>query len=235
MNRFFKPGQTVLFQGDSITDCGRWYYDNNFGFGYAWKVATIYNSLFGDDTVSFENRENPQEPHAAYPPVSADSGVTFINKGWAGNRVLEILARYQEDIVDLKPDFISILAGINEVLHYYEGSSEFMPPEVFEKHYETLLTQIKRDLPNTKIMMIEPFVLPSAPDFERLQAELNDKVTCVRRLARKYADYYLPLAGILAAKCLEFSPEQLAKDGIHPTPLAHGIIAHEYMKVLEIL
>ncbi|MDF2587684.1 MAG: family lipase [Anaerocolumna sp.] len=209
MKEFFKKGQVVLFQGDSITDCGR---DRNdiysLSVGYPGVVAKMYDLLF------------------------PGNGVTFVNKGISGNRVKDLIERYDEDFKAVKPDFISILIGINDTWRRYD---RFDPTstEEFEKTYTDLLEKIKVDLPNCKIMILEPFVLNSLPDRESWREDLDPKIKVVRNLAKKYADYYIPLDGIFAKIEVEqYCCKQLAEDGVHPTPLGHGIIANEYLKAL---
>ncbi|WP_313128756.1 SGNH/GDSL hydrolase family protein [Anaerocolumna sp.] len=209
MKEFFNKGQVVLFQGDSVTDCGRDREDiTSLSYGYPGIIAKTYNLYF------------------------PNSEVTFINKGISGNRVKDVLNRYEEDIKEIHPDFISILIGINDTWRKYD-SNDPTTPEEFEMTYRKLLNRIKTDLPSCKIMIIEPFVLNSLPDRESWRADLDPKIQVVRKLAKEYADYYVPLDGIFAKVEVEqYSCEQLAPDGVHPSPLGHGIIAQEYLKTL---
>lgn len=209
MKEFFNKGQVVLFQGDSVTDCGRDREDiTSLSYGYPGIIAKTYNLYFPDNEV------------------------TFINKGISGNRVKDVLNRYEEDIKEIHPDFISILIGINDTWRKYD-SNDPTTPEEFEATYRKLLNLIKTDLPDCKIMIIEPFVLNSLPDRALWREDLDPKIQVVRKLAKEYADYYVPLDGILAKVEVEqYSCEQLASDGVHPSHLGHGIIAQEYIKAL---
>lgn len=212
MNHFFKKGQTVLFQGDSITDCGRNREDvNSLALGYPQKVAQIYQTLFQDYEV------------------------TFINKGISGNKTCDLLDRYEEDFKAIQPDFISILIGINDVWRKYD-SNDPTSQEAFKANYRKLLLDIKKDMPDTKIMLIEPFVLHSLPDRILWHEDLDPKIQIIRELASEFADYYLPMDGIFAKLCSNtYQPQQLALDGVHPTDLGHSIIAYEYLKLLSII
>lgn len=209
MKEFFNKGQVILFQGDSVTDCGRDREDiTSLSYGYPGIIAKTYNLYFPDNEV------------------------TFINKGISGNRVKDVLNRYEEDIKEIRPDFISILIGINDTWRKYD-SNDPTTPEEFEATYRKLLNLIKTDLPDCKIMIIEPFVLNSLPDRALWREDLDPKIQVVRKLAKEYADYYVPLDGILAKVEVEqYSCEQLASDGVHPSHLGHGIIAQEYIKAL---
>lgn len=213
MNPFFKPGQTVLFQGDSITDCGRDRNDpTSLSEGYPGRVAAIYQQLF------------------------PGSGVRFVNRGVSGDRVRNLLERYDEDFKAIQPDFISILIGINDTWRNYD-SADKTTTQAFQNTYITLLEKIKSDMPGAQIMMIEPFVLNTDPARACWrQEDLGEKIDVVRNLARQYADYFLPLDGIFVREIVSgFTDEQLSGDGVHPTNQGHAVIALEYLKLLNII
>ncbi|MHB1452719.1 MAG: SGNH/GDSL hydrolase family protein [Saccharofermentanales bacterium] len=212
MNQFFKNGQTVLFQGDSITDCGRDYEDlTSLGGGYPSKIAEIYKTLF------------------------PGANVNFINKGVSGARIPDLIVRYVEDIMDIAPDFISIFIGINDVWRRYD-SNDPSTIDAFRDHYEYLLKMIRSHMPETKIMLIEPFVLNSLPDRASWREDLDPKIQVVREMASLYADFYIPLDGIMAANCTgRYTPQELSEDGVHPSALGHAIIAEAYFRTLGVL
>lgn len=209
MKELFKKGQVVLFQGDSVTDCGRNREDvNSLSEGYPGVAAKLYHTLF------------------------PDNGITFINKGISGNRVIDLLDRYDEDFKGVKPDFLSILIGINDTWRRYD-SEDPTSTQQFEENYRLLLSKIKKDLPDCKIMIIEPFVLNSLPDRKAWREDLDPKIHVVRALAKEFADYYLPMDGILAkAEVEKYTCKQIAEDGVHPSAIGHSIIAEEYIKAL---
>ncbi len=212
MKNIFKIGSTVLFQGDSITDCGRSRTDlSDLGGGYAKKVAEIYNILF------------------------PDSGVNFVNRGVSGNRAIDLLARYDEDFKAVKPDFISIMIGVNDTWRRYDNNDPTTAEE-YEKNYRTLLEKLKSDFPKIKIMIIEPYLLDSDEAKMCFKEDLLPKVEVARKLAREYADIYLPIGGLLTKYATtDYTPSELAHDGIHPTPQGHGVIAVEYLRALDII
>lgn len=209
MRSLFKKNSTVLFQGDSITDCGRIYEDSySMGEGYAFKVADIYKQW--------------------YP----DCGITFYNRGVSGNRIGDLLERYEKDIKQLHPDFISILVGINDTWRKYDNNDPTTIRQ-FEKSYERLLQWIREDLPETQIMIIEPYLLHTMEDKIIWHEDLDPKIQVIRKLAKQYADYYLPLDGIMQRYVVEeYTEAELSEDGVHPTQVGHGIIAKEYLKVI---
>ncbi|MDF2537686.1 MAG: family lipase [Herbinix sp.] len=210
MNSILTNGQVVLFQGDSITDCGRNREDiNSLGDGYAEIVSKMFQLLFPDRKV------------------------TFVNKGISGNRAIDLLGRYDEDFKEIQPDFLSILIGVNDTWRRYD-SNDPTSAESFEKTYRELLTRIKKDMPNCKIMLLEPFLLNSVPERASWREDLDPKIHVVRQLAKEFADYYLPLDGIFAkAEVERFTCTEMSGDGVHPSTIGHTLIAEEYIKALS--
>ena len=197
----------LLFQGDSITDAGRSYEDPHLlGVGYV-KYAAQYL----------------QE---AYPQVEFE----FINLGVGGNQTISLVDRLDRDFIQVQPDIVSILIGINDVWHHAADRS-WIPDEVFEERYRTVLQAI-REKTNAKIMVLEPFLIP-VEDKLYYREDLYKKIEIERSLAREYADVYVPTDGLLASAYLDYVPTDLAADGVHPTALGADLIGKiycEYMK-----
>jgi lysophospholipase L1-like esterase len=211
MNRYVGEKSRVLFQGDSITDCGRSRSnENDLGEGYPARIAGLWQNLF------------------------PDSGATFLNRGVSGDRARNLLERYEADFRAPEPDLVSILVGINDTWRRYD-SRDPTSVETFEKNYRTLLENLKRDLPRTVIVIIEPFLLDSDPAKALWREDLDPKIQAVRRLAKEFADIFIPMDSIFARYAVGGVREtDMSADGVHPTPCGHGIIAAEWLKALNI-
>lgn len=197
----------LLFQGDSITDAGRSYEDPH---------------LLGEGYVKYA----AQYLQETYPQVEFE----FINLGIGGNQTINLVERLDRDFVDVQPDIVSILIGINDVWHHAADRS-WIPDEVFEERYRTVLQAIKEKT-NAKIMMLEPFLIP-VEDKLYYREDLYKKIEIERALAREYADVYVPLDGLLASAYIGNEPTAFAADGVHPTAFGAdyiGKIYCEYMK-----
>jgi lysophospholipase L1-like esterase len=212
MKRYVNEKSVVLFQGDSITDCGRVRSDgNSLGAGYPANIAGLWRNLF------------------------PGLGVTFLNRGISGNRAKDLLERYDADFKALKPDLVSILIGINDTWRRYD-SRDPTSTEVYENNYRTLLEQLKKDLPQAAIVIIEPFLLNSDPAKALWREDLDPKIQAARRLAKEFADVFIPMDGIFTRYAVEgINEADMSADGVHPTPQGHGIIAAEWIKALNIL
>ena len=192
----------LLFQGDSITDACRDYNDiHNLGNGYPKYAAEFLKEKFPD--VEFE----------------------FIDLGISGNQTKDLVARLDKDFTDINPDVVSILIGINDVWHH-AAEKDWIPDEVFEERYRTVLKALKEKT-NAKIMMMEPFLIP-VEDKLFFREDLYKKIEIERKLAREFADVYMPLDGLLAAAYTNDDPLSFAADGVHPTAKGAEYIGRLY-------
>lgn len=200
--------KTILFQGDSITDVGRNredFYD--LGKGYP------------NFTAGRLGLENP----GAY---------TFLNRGISGDRVVDIYARMKTDILNLKPDYLSILVGVNDVWHELSRQNGISAPK-FERIYRMLLEEIREALPDTRILLIEPFVLKGTAteaDLDYFRREVAARAAAVRRLAKEFDLPVLSLQEDLNALS-QTAPEGFwLADGVHPAAAFHQYIADKWVE-----
>jgi acyl-CoA thioesterase-1 len=202
-------GNVVLFIGDSITDAGRnKEKPEQLGTGYALMASSQFASL--------------------YPELA----VKFINRGINGNRVKDLLGRWQEDCIDLKPDWVSIYIGINDCWRRYDRNDP-TSVEDFAAGYRELLERTVREL-DAGLVLIEPFVLPVPEDRRAWREDLDPKIQVVRDLAQEYGARYVALDGLFAQACAEAPAAYWAPDGVHPTPAGHARIAQAWLRAMGV-
>lgn len=178
----------ILFQGDSITECNRNVNDpDSIGDGYVAFAIEKLTKAFPD--VEFE----------------------FFNRGVSGDRTRELLGRWQKDTIDIQPDIMTLMIGVNDTWRRYDMNDP-TPVEEFEQNLRTLLDDVKANT-NAKLLMIEPFLAHADNDLWREDFYL--KVNAFRRVAKEYADAYLPMDGLYAAMCVEKEPSHWSADGVH--------------------
>lgn len=193
----------LLFQGDSITDAGRNREDlHDLGHGYPLYAAKFIKEAF------------------------PEADIEFIDKGISGNQTKDLVARLDEDFVDLQPDLVSIMIGVNDTWHH-SGEKDWIPNEVFEERYRTVLEALKTKT-NAKIVIIEPFLIP-VEDKLFFREDLDPKIQVIRKLAREYADVYIPTDGLLASAYIGNDPLVFAQDGVHPTAFGAEFIGKMYL------
>jgi len=210
---FLHKGDTLLFQGDSITDGGR------------QRTGNDYNHIMGQDYAYILAAEIGSE----YPERS----FTFINRGISGDRVVDLATRWQHDTLDLKPELLSILVGINDTLSRGPRSETV---EEYEAAYDKLLAETVAALPGTKIVLGEPFLLPVGKykdDYAVEMVEVKKRQAAAFRLAAKY---HLPIVRYqeaLDAACAKAPADHWSWDGVHPTYAGHGLMAKEWLRTVD--
>ncbi len=199
----------ILFQGDSITDAGRSRTtedpNNGLGIGYPFMVAS---RLLAD-----------------YPEADCQ----IFNRGISGNRVVDLYARWKIDCLNMKPDVLSILIGVNDTWHEF-GSKNGVEVPRYEMIYRMLLEWTKKELPETKIILIEPFVLPFSAVTEDWLDEINARRDVVKKLAQEFSCVLLPFQDILNENLKRAPQEYWLGDGVHPTTAGHQLLADSWIQ-----
>jgi len=192
---------TILFQGDSVTDCGRREDPNGLGDGYALAVS------------------------------QALPGARVLNRGISGNRAKDLAARWQADCLDLYPDGVSILIGINDVWRRYD-SNDPTNDAAYEASYRKLLEPLR----GTRVLLIQPFLLDISPAVTAMREDLAGKQAVVRRLAEEYGGKFALLdADELfrgAVRNEKKPPAWYAADGVHPTDAGHRVLGEAVAEML---
>lgn len=207
----------ILFIGDSITDAARNRDNDNYmGAGYATMVA---------------GELGYREPYA----------YAFQNRGTSGNRIVDLHARIRKDMVNLQPDYISILIGINDVWHEYSGQNGVCA-EKFEVLYDMMIQELQQDIPGVKIMILEPFVLPGSKTWteeaypgrwEYFSSETPLRAAAAKRIAEKYDLVYVPLQEKFDAVNADAPDGYWLMDGVHPTAVGHALIKEAWLEGFE--
>ena len=199
---------TILFQGDSITDCGRDYSNTaSLGSGYALLVAA--------------------EIGRKYP----EKNIHFINRGVNGNRVMDLNHRWEEDCLQLNPTWVSIYIGINDVWRRY-GDNDATSVENFYEEYRKLIERTNEHT-DAKLILVEPFCLPVPEDRKTWREDLDPKIQAIRELAREFQTLYIPLDGLFASASTQIDPAYWAEDGVHPTPAGHSLITKAWLEAVQ--
>lgn len=207
--------KTFLFQGDSITDSERSRTNDwNLGYGYPDLVAS---------ELTFRR---PNE-------------FTFINRGVSGDKAAQMYSRIKRDTIDYRPDYLSILIGVNDVWHPLNDEDQTGGYSV--ERYTQLLSMFIEDVlavkPDTVIAILEPFVLDGTATHEKIDgfvSGVSARAKAAKEVAEKYNLVFVPLQDKFNEK-LELAPSGWwLIDGVHPTHAGHQLIANELIKALEL-
>lgn len=204
-------GTVVLFQGDSITDCGRERAATEPNRAVA--LGTGYPLLIASQ-------------HLAARP---EAGLRFLNRGVSGNKVPDLESRWQADTLDLKPDVLSILIGVNDLWHklsgHYDGTVE-----QYEAGYAALLDRTRHALPDVRLVVLEPFVLRCGAVNDAWFPEFDLRRAAAARVATRAGATFVPLHAMFERLSAQEPPAYWAADGVHPTVAGHGAIAQLWMQ-----
>ena len=207
----------ILFQGDSITDCGR---NRNEFYGMGNGYANLVKASLGTDF--------PGE-------------YEFINRGVSGDRIVDLYARIKIDFINLKPDYASIFIGVNDTWHEIARENGVATAK-FEKIYSMLIDEIQEACPETKLMIIAPYVLegPSTCDTEEnphrlasFRQDVAEKAAAAKRIAQKYSLPLIELQSAFDEASKLAEPTYWAADGVHPTANGHELIKRLWLETFE--
>ncbi len=201
--------ETILFQGDSITDAGRSRdNENNLGYGYATMIKGVLGLDKPNDYQCF-------------------------NRGISGNRIIDVIARIRKDIINLKPDYMSLLIGVNDVWHGLGATANGVTAEEFEEYYEFLIEKLKKELPELKIMILEPFVLKgyaTEGSWDIFRPEVEKRAAVARKIAEKYELPFVALQNKFDEAAKIAPADHWLWDGVHPKAAGHELIKREWLK-----
>ncbi|OAB35684.1 lysophospholipase [Paenibacillus macquariensis subsp. defensor] len=206
----FEKNATICFQGDSITDGGRGRdgdLNHTMGHGYAYLIAS---------------RVGYEQPEQQY---------NFLNRGISGNRIVDLYARWQEDTLNLKPDVLSILIGVNDVGMEFSQACGVSAAK-YEKVYTSLIDETKSQFPNITIVICEPFILPVGyvkDNWKQWYQEVSQRQEAAKRISEAYGTIYVPLQESFNDACRQADESYWIWDGVHPTPAGHALIANQWL------
>lgn len=157
---------------------------------------------------------------AQYPSL----GLRMLNRGISGNRVVDLYARWKSDGVNLQPDWISILIGVNDTWHEFGGRNG-VELDRFEQVYRMLLEYTLKCRPNVRLILCEPFVLPCGVVTAEWEEDIRGRQKIVSRLAAEFKTIHVPFQKMFDEAMKEAAPEYWTGDGVHPSPAGHARMA----------
>ena len=204
----------LLFQGDSITDCGR---DRAIAEpNRAEALGTGYPLLIASELL----RDRPE------------ASLRIFNRGVSGNTVPNLDARWQADALDLKPDILSILIGVNDIWHKLNGNYTGTV-EQYEAGYGALLDRTRRALPGVRLVVMEPFVLRTGAVTDAWFPEFDARRAVAARVAARAGTTFVALHDLFQRLTHQAPSAYWAADGVHPTVAGHGAIARAWLEAVR--
>ena len=210
----FENGARLLFQGDSITDMkwGRNQKDRNHYLGHSY--VFLLASRLGVDM--------------------ADANLEFFNRGVSGNKVSDLRKRWQKDAIEMNPDWLTVLIGVNDVS---QGRGQPVDLKKWEQDYRHILNQSRRANPKLNIVLMDPFVLRmtrlnSDDQWKYWRGEIDKLGKIVVRLAKDFNAIHIETQKIFDQAANQVSPGNWIWDGVHPLPQGHELIARNWLQAV---
>jgi len=203
----FEQGQRIVFIGDSITDCGRRDAFAPYGNGYFSLVRAFVT--------------------ARYPELD----LTWENRGISGDTTRHLMARWEEDAVALRPDWLSVKIGINDVWRRYRGKPhEAVPIDEYEANLRQMLRRAV-DATGCKLIVAEPYVIDKDPE-EPHRKETNAFGLVARRLSEEFGAINVRTQEAFDCALRTTEPEAWSADRIHPNLAGHAVIAQAFLRAI---
>jgi lysophospholipase L1-like esterase len=201
----------ILFQGDSITDTAR-ARDQQDKPNSAAALGNGYAHFAAARILAKHAEKRPQ----------------LFNRGISGNRIPDLYARLREDVLNLKPDILSILIGVNDTWHHFKRNAG-VSHEKFARLYRQFLAEVKAERPAIQLVLCEPFVLYVGEVSPEWNADIEHRRKIVAEIAAETSAIFIPFQRLFDDALTRAPAEYWLYDGIHPTPAGHALMAEKWL------
>lgn len=196
---------TILFIGDSITDCGRRGPNAPLGDGYVRMVSEI---------IAIRQ-----------PGVSP----RFINKGIGGQTIVELQERWSDDVLHQEPDTLVMMVGINDLCRTVVGAANPVPPERYAKLYDEVIARTRKALPRCRIVLMDPFYITREQASTSIRhtvfSRLDAYIKVVHAVSKRYKTELIPLHAMFQKLLKHHKPEVFCPEPVHPNHTGHLAMA----------
>ena len=206
-----EAGSRLLMVGDSITDCGRkrpvgeGFKDNALGVGYVALVAATFGA------------------------VQPEARIHVINMGISGNTARHMKARWDTDVLAKKPDWLSIMIGINDVWRQFDTPHEKAAHVYPDEYKATLEELVVNTSPKVKgLVLMTPYLIE--PDRnDAMRARMDEYGANVREIAARHKTLFVDTQAAFDRLLTTVAPTELAEDRIHPNLIGHMVLARAFL------
>ena len=200
----------IVFIGDSITDV-----KFNSRFRFKFRVKNIYATQLKKKFRKYSKK------------INVDI------KGIASNRTYHVYDRLTKDCINLKPDVVIMLIGVNDAWENY--GPENYPPLLrpMEPHIREIFRRLKAELPDAQILYITPFLIDAVEEKFPFHKILDEYRELLKAVALEHGATVIDMQEVFNDVQKTTAPKDLAVDGIHPTNLGHSIMAEAVEKMIE--
>ena len=212
------PNSKLVLIGDSITDAGR----DPSGEATPWG-APGHGHGYVNLIEGWLGATRPQDR------------VRLINRGISGNTVRDLKNRWQTDVLDLKPDWLSVMIGVNDIWRQFDTPLRVEGHVYIEEYTRTLEELVAKTRPNLKGLLLGTPHLIEPNKADPMRKMINDYSAVVRDIAKKHDCIFVDVQAAFDEVMIHTHPMTLAWDRIHPNTTGHMIIARAFLKAFGAL
>jgi Lysophospholipase L1 and related esterases len=209
-----EKGSKLVMIGDSVTDCGR---AQPVGEGLFGAIGNGYVSIVQGSLM------------AVYPELK----IRVVNMGASGNTIRDLKACWDKDVFDLKPDWLSIMIGINDVWRQYDSPLQYEQHVYLDEYRETLEELVKLTKPALRgLVLMTPFYIePNTNDMMR--STMDKYGAAVRSIAEKYRTYFVDTQAAFNKILEHYHSNMIAWDRVHPNNVGSMVLACAFLQAVE--
>jgi lysophospholipase L1-like esterase len=205
----------ILFQGDSITDAGRNRDEKGFnsprGLGNGYPMFTA----------------------AAMLEKFASLNLKIYNRGISGNKVFQLAERWDTDCIELKPDVLSILIGVNDIWHKLNGQYNGTI-DIYRKDYTALLDRTRKALPDVKLIVCQPFAVNGVKAVdEKWYPEFYDYQNAAEEISKHFGALFVPFQKVFDEAQKRAEGSYWTGDGVHPSMAGAQLMANAWLSAVK--
>lgn len=210
----FENYDRIVFAGDSVTDMGS---TNPVGEGLFDNVGRGYVRVL-------------ESMFAAYYP---DIFLRITNSGISGNTSRALLERYNRDVVELNPDWVSICIGINDVWRQFDSPAiidSHVLPEEYEKNVEEMIVRVKDKVKG--VFVLSPYIIEVNKE-DMMRKRMDEYVAICKNLANKHSCIFVDFQKMFEDYCRVRHSSFIAWDRIHPNQVGATLMAREFLEYCD--
>jgi len=208
------PHSKLLMIGDSITDCGR-----------GQPVGESVKDGLGNGYVSMVN--------ALLTSTYPAHHIRVMNTGTSGNTVLDLAARWEQDVLALRPDWLSVMIGINDVWRQFDSPLQtewHVPLDVYTATLEKLIAQTRPQVRG--LVLMSPYLIEPNKN-EPMRAMMDTYGAAMRQVAMRHRAIFVDTQTAFDAVLKDIHPMTLAWDRVHPDQVGHMVIARAFLEAIS--
>lgn len=210
----FENYDRIVFAGDSVTDMGSM---QPVGEGLFENLGRGYVRIIESMLVAY------------YPELN----IRVTNSGTSGNTSRDLLKRFDKDVVELNPDWVSICVGINDVWRQFDTPAireSHVFPDEYEENLEKMILKIKDNVKG--VFLLSPYYIEANKE-DKMRSRMDEYTKICKNLAEKHDCIFVDFQAMYEDFCKIRHSSCVAWDRVHPNQIGSTLMAREFLRKCE--